>query len=128
MQVTVGTFNLNNLFSRFNFAGSIQALAGGGASAAISYKFTNATTFRVRLNTRGKLVKAKAKSDTKKIAARIRMMDVDVLAVQEVEHIGILREFNREHLDGLYGHQVLIEGNDPRFIEGGCSQSFRLGR
>jgi len=29
-------------------------------------------------------------------------MDVDVLALEEVENIGILRQFNNEHLDGLY--------------------------
>jgi len=47
-------------------------------------------------------------------------MDVDVLAVQEVEDIDILKRFNREKkygLDGLYKYQVLVEGNDDRLID-----------
>ena len=32
MRVTVGTFNLNNLFSRFNFEGAITELQTGTSS------------------------------------------------------------------------------------------------
>ena len=33
MKVTVGTFNLNNLFSRFNFSGVIEEIQTGGIRA-----------------------------------------------------------------------------------------------
>ena len=46
-------------------------------------------------------------------------MDLDVLAVQEVEDIDTLRQFVREELKGLYPHSALIEGNDPRLIDVG---------
>jgi len=46
-------------------------------------------------------------------------MDLDVVAVQEVEDIEALRDFNREFLGGMYANAVLIEGNDPRFIDVG---------
>jgi endonuclease/exonuclease/phosphatase family metal-dependent hydrolase len=128
MDVTVGTFNLNNLFSRYNFAGAITELKKPGPAGGLTvrYEFTDAETYRVR-SFRGALVKAKDPKDTAKIAERIRTMDVDVLAVQEVEHVGILREFNRDALNGLYRHVVLIEGNDPRFIDVGVLSKLPIG-
>lgn len=46
-------------------------------------------------------------------------MKADILAVQEVEHIKILKQFNSDFLNGMYEHVVLIEGNDTRFIDVG---------
>jgi exonuclease III len=54
-------------------------------------------------------------------------MDLDVLAVQEVENIDILKEFNRDNLGGLYDHVVLIEGNDPRLIDVGVMSNLPIG-
>src|SRR5918996_5601415 len=53
------------------------------------------------------------------LARRIQAMDLDVLAVQEVEDIEALRDFIREFLGGMYANAVLVEGNDPRFIDVG---------
>ncbi len=44
-------------------------------------------------------------------------MDADVLALQEVENLDALRRFNRDHLAQPYAYEVLVEGNDPRFID-----------
>lgn len=129
MLVKVGTFNLNNLFSRFNFQGAIDQIQNSGGSATgvtIRYEFTDSDNFRIRTFL-GKLVKAKDATDTQRITARILAMDLDVLAVQEVENINILKEFNSQQLGGLYPHQVLIEGNDPRFIDVGLLSKFPLG-
>lgn len=118
MQVSVGTFNLNNLFSRWNFAGAIDAIEDGGTASTVTvgYQFEDPETYRVR-TFKGALVKPKREIDTVRIAARILAMDVDVLAVQEVENIGILRQFNQDYLGGLYAYQLLVEGNDARFID-----------
>ena len=48
-------------------------------------------------------------------------------AVQEVENIDILREFNREYITNPYPYQVLIEGNDPRFIDVGVLSRLPIG-
>jgi hypothetical protein len=56
----------------------------------------------------GKLVKAKDSADTPTIAQRILGMDPDALAVQEVENIEALREFNKDHLGKLYSYQILV--------------------
>ncbi len=50
-----------------------------------------------------------------------------MLAVQEVEDIDILKTFNRDQLGGLYPHQVLVEGNDPRFIDVGLLSKLPIG-
>lgn len=128
MRVTVGTFNLNNLFSRFNFSGAVDAIQSGGSTGAmtIRYEFTDLDNVRVRAFM-GKLVKAKDEDETKTVADRIRKMDLDVLAVQEVENIGILKQFNNKHLGGLYPYQVLLEGNDPRFIDVGLLSKLPVG-
>ena len=68
MKVTIGTFNLNNLFSRFNFQGAISQIKSGGTTGAITvrYEFTDPDNFRIR-TFMGKLVKTKKKKDTEKI-------------------------------------------------------------
>ena len=126
MKVKVGTFNLNNLFSRYNFRGAISEIKSGDGALTVRYEFTDQGDFRIR-KFMGKLVKAKKVTDTAKIAQRILEMDLDVLAVQEVENIDILKEFNRDELNGLYDHIVLIEGNDPRLIDVGIMSKFPLG-
>jgi hypothetical protein len=54
-------------------------------------------------------------------------MDLDVLAVQEVEDVDTLRQFARDDLGGLNPHVVLIEGNDLRLIDIGLVSKLPLG-
>lgn len=123
----IGTFNLNNLFSRFNFQAEIDAVADAEVLANTAlYRFGRADVVKVRTY-QGRLVKAKNPEATKIIAERILRMDVDVLAVQEVEDIDTLRQFNREYLGNLYRHVVLVEGNDPRLIDVGILSKLPIG-
>jgi len=48
MKVTVGTFNLNNLFSRFNFAGLIDEIQTDGRTGGLTfrYEFTDPNKYR----------------------------------------------------------------------------------
>ena len=126
--IKVGTFNVNNLFSRYNFKGEIDAIEkkATSVSSKFKYEFGPEDTFKIRTY-RGKLVKAKNKEDTELISQRIKQIDVDLLAVQEVEDIDTLREFNRDHLDSMYPYVVLIEGNDPRLIDVGFLSKFPIG-
>lgn len=124
MSITVGTFNLNNLFSRFNFTAQIEDVPQeeGGITLSFEQGDFTARTFM------GRLVREKSAEDTVEVARRIReVMDVDVLAVQEVEHIGILRRFNTEHLQGLYPYLALIEGNDRRLIDVAVLSKYPIG-
>ncbi len=123
MDLTIGTFNLNNLFTRWNF----QAEVPKGTTLTETIEFDSSTQRRLR-TFKGRVVTAKNDVDTDRIASRIRSMDVDVLAVQEVENIGALRTFNAERLNGLYPHVILVEGNDPRLIDVGVLSKFPIGQ
>ena len=127
--VSVGTFNLNNLFSRYNFKGEIESVTDleTTLNSEALYEFTAADTWKIRTYMGG-LVKRKNVEDTERIAARIKEMNVDVLAVQEVEDIDTLHQFNREYLDWMYSYIVLVEGNDPRLIDIGLLSKFPIGK
>jgi endonuclease/exonuclease/phosphatase family metal-dependent hydrolase len=120
MEVTVGTFNLNNLFSRYNFRGEIEAIKYGDSeiNSLIEYNFSDPEKYKIR-KYMGRLVKGKPEDEREKIAERIKTMDVDVLAVQEVEDIDTLKRFEQDYLGGIYPYEVLVEGNDPRLIDVG---------
>ena len=125
MSIRVGTFNLNNLFSRFNFDAQITA-APAQQQGGITLSFDQGQ-FSVRTFI-GNLVKGQDPDDTTEIARRIReVVNADVLAVQEVEHIEILRTFNRDNLQNVYPHVVLIEGNDRRLIDVGILSKLPIG-
>ena len=128
MALTVGTFNLNNLFDRWNFAGAVEVLAAGTSTVPATYTFDDEHRRRLQLDGRGKLLVSKPVEDTNRIAERLLGADVDVWIVQEVENVDVLREFNREHLNGSYQHVMVIDGNDStRFIDIGILSRRPLG-
>ena len=62
------------------------------------------------------------------IIDRIKAMNVDVLAVQEVEDIDTLRYFARHELGGnMYPYVILVEGNDRRLIDVGVLSKYPIG-
>ena len=123
--VRVGTFNLNNLFSRFNFQGEVGAMPNEGTGGITLTFEQNQFTARTFM---GRLVRPKDSNETREIARRItQVINADVLAVQEVEHIEILKQFNRNHLGDLYPHIALVEGNDSRLIDVGILSKLPIG-
>lgn len=128
MDVTVGTFNLNNLFSRFNFRAEIEQTQPVGTDGELTSRYVFDDPEKVRVRTyKGKLVKGKAPEEQKLIAKRINTMDLDVLAIQEVEDIDTLRFFAARHLGHAYRFLSLIEGNDPRLIDLAVLSKFPVG-
>ncbi|MEG3630594.1 endonuclease/exonuclease/phosphatase family protein [Streptomyces poriticola] len=124
----MGTFNLNNLFSRFNFRAEISAVhpVDDEGRLTSSYVFDDPEKVRIRTY-KGRLVKGKDPGAQQTVARRIREMDLDILAVQEVEDIDTLRFFVAQHLGGAYPHLSLIEGNDPRLIDVAVLSKFPFG-
>src|SRR4051812_47539799 len=97
--VSVGTFNLNNLFSRFDFSADLDTAdpAAVAVETRTSFSFSDPRGFKLRTY-EGRLVKGKPASKRALLVERIRRMDLDVLAVQEVEDIDTLRAFVRDDL------------------------------
>lgn len=128
MDITIGTFNLNNLFSRYNFKAEVEIVSHGDIQldSEVTIRFAEPISYLLRTY-EGKLVSAKEPERRQKIAQRIRAMNADVLAVQEVEDIGVLREFALTDLAGLYPYHVLVEGNDPRLIDLGLLSKLPIG-
>jgi endonuclease/exonuclease/phosphatase family metal-dependent hydrolase len=128
VEVSVGTFNLNNLFSRFDFTADLSTAAAVDVKVEeqTSFSLNDPSGFKLRTYL-GKLVKGKPASERAFLAQRIKRMNLDVLAVQEVEDIDTLRQFNREDLGGLYSQVVLVEGNDPRLIDVGLLSKLPVG-
>ncbi len=122
MDVSIGTFNLNNLFTRWNFTAAVPP------GTELTEVMTLDANAEKRLRTfKGRVVKGKDADERQEIADRIIAMDVDVLAVQEVENVEALNTFNSNELNGLYPHRLLIEGNDRRLIDVGILSKLPLG-
>ena len=128
MVLSVGTFNLNNLFSRFNYQAEVSELPKKDAviSSSTTFPVADSTAHRFRTY-RGRLVLGKPAEERKTIADRIARIDADVLAIQEVEDIDTLKRFNTQDLGGRYRWVALIEGNDPRLIDLGLLSKLPLG-
>lgn len=122
MALKVGTFNLNNLFDRFNFEVEINALPPEERAIHTETEIVPGEPPGRARSFKGRLIKEKPLAERLRLAERIREMDLDVLCAQEVEDIVALRAFAGARvkdggLRGRYPHLALIEGNDPRFID-----------
>jgi len=128
MRLKIGTFNLNNLFSRYKFSHETDE-PGLKAEAVAVTKIETIVhkAARKEITYKGIALTRKEPEDRKLLADRIKDMDLDVLCVQEVEDIDTLRHFAAAELDGLYSHVMLIEGNDPRLIDVAVMSKLPIG-
>lgn len=102
--IRLGTFNLNNLYSRWSFDPRSPRRPG--------------TSPR----------KPKDERAVIRLAERILGANPDILAVQEVEDRQALDDFNAHHLNGLYPERVLVEGNDARKMDVALLSKLPLGQ
>ena len=147
--VRVASFNLNNLFDRFNFFASLPRRANVTAtyewrldrrldiveSGIPNFEPGDRDTeivegggpVRVQVGSYGKIVAPKKEQHLRALLQRTDHLNADVLAVQEVENMTALREFN-SLLDAEYPYLCLFEGNDPRMIDVGLLSRFPIRR
>lgn len=102
--IKVATFNVENLFARFQFRRNLRNLdkiIRDGWIAKHTY-FT--------------IHKEAAKAIT---AEAIKASDADIIALQEVENLDTLKKFRTDFLGGRksYPYAIAIDGNDPRRID-----------
>jgi endonuclease/exonuclease/phosphatase family metal-dependent hydrolase len=98
--VRLATFNAENLFARYRFRSGFDPAAEDGFTI-------NNLAFDVYNETE------------KQITARaIKAVNADILVLQEVESLPVLDRFFSSYLGGTgYQHRLLIDGNDPRYID-----------
>jgi len=128
MHIKVGTFNLNNLFSRYNF--NLQAEVPGlkpGNVSITQIKTVVAEAENKEIEYKGIGLHHKDPAERNMLADRIKAMDLDILCVQEVEDIETLRYFASTELASLYPNLMLVEGNDPRLIDVAVMSKLPIG-
>lgn len=133
MNLSIGTFNLNNLFSRFNFRfrTEVPELKEGSVEFKKIQKLVTGLDER-SVEYEGRALKRKDPEARAAIIRRIKEMNLDILGVQEVEDIETLRYFVNHELSGgaspaLYPYLILVEGNDPRLIDLAVLSKYPIG-
>lgn len=130
MKLKIGTFNLNNLFSRFNFEfrAEIPELKEGAVEFKKVQKLVSGMNEQ-SVEYEGIALKHKDPAAREAVVRRIEEMNLDILAVQEVEDIETLRYFVNHELNikGMYPHIILVEGNDPRLIDLAVLSKYPIG-
>jgi endonuclease/exonuclease/phosphatase family metal-dependent hydrolase len=113
MKLKVTTFNLENLFNRYAFLD----LPWENRSYE---KFVQAIGLASVASREGDLVPYEISEIQRNNTAQA-ILDAapDLLAVQEVENIYTLRNFNETYLDRYFDRMLCIDGNDPRGIDVG---------
>ena len=102
-KIKVATFNCENLFARYKFKSDVDtdtAIKDGWLPHERFFHINNETEKRLT---------AEAIKETK----------ADVIALQEVENLQVLKRFRNNYLLGTrkYKYICIVEGNDPRFID-----------
>lgn len=102
-RVRLATFNVENLFARFKFK------TNKDPEKAVKDGWTSEDTKFTLHDEEDKTI----------TGALINEIDADVLCLQEVEGLDVLKRFRSEYLGGrsAYPYGVVIDGNDPRRID-----------
>jgi hypothetical protein len=118
-KIKVGTFNTENLFMRYQFKGSKK----GKPIDYDKFKKEGGTIeiFKRHIVDYEPITKIARKWTAKVITEN----DPDIIAVQEVENLEALLQFNSNYLKNFkYPYAMVIDGNDPRGIDVGIFSRF----
>lgn len=111
--IRLGTFNCENLFARYKFNSNVNP-----ANATDEGFDVNMTQFTILDETEKELT-----------ARAIGALDADVLAIQEIENLDVLKRFRGDRLKNKgYTHAILVDGNDPRQIDVAVLSRFPIVR
>ncbi len=117
---TLATFNANNFFLRYRFAGTFpgdQSNKSKVEAADVSLGFIPERAFG-RYLSKDFVVWDPTRRDlaAQALAEADRRLP-DILCLQEVENMDAIRVLNERHFGGHYKYPLLIDGYDPRNID-----------
>jgi len=117
-KIRIGTFNVENLFARFKFKGKRVKKPDG------SYENRSYTTKELQEIFKEGWAVDKTKfvpfSEEERgiTAAAIKVLEADILGLQEVENMDTLKKFVTQFLSAKdYTYKIVIDANDPRLID-----------
>jgi endonuclease/exonuclease/phosphatase family metal-dependent hydrolase len=115
MHLRVATFNIENLISRNRYGTEVRP---DTAPALSLFDFPRP---EARDNAERSIAMSLEDDKRQMTALAIAETGADILALQEVDNLGVLAPFFANYVhayaDIRYGHYRLIEGNDPRGID-----------
>lgn len=123
-KITVGTFNVENLFLRYRLLENERGARFG--KKVNKQEFLEGGGSILMLGTRIEDYGPVSKSLRKLTAKVILENEPDILAVQEVENLEALKLFNRYFLKNAYPYLLVVDGNDPRQIDVGILSKFPI--
>jgi hypothetical protein len=127
--ITIGTFNVENLFMRYKFFYSATKKKGETEEQAQKRQEKERKKVEGFMEKGGYIENLKKYLDdakkeishgqTSNTAKVILAHKPQIMVLQEVEDMDALRAFNSDprYLAGYYQHKILIDGNDPRKID-----------
>jgi len=140
-QITIGTFNVENLFTRFRFRKPKDATGPETSPTGIIANtgpsmVSDAKTEALKAALMGpdgvtldrKNFERVLEEERKLTAQALKALKADFMGLQEVENLDTLRLFNTHNLKGVgkFDYQIVIDGNDPRFIDVGVLSNFEV--
>jgi endonuclease/exonuclease/phosphatase family metal-dependent hydrolase len=70
----------------------------------------------------------KSEASLRAVADTLKKVDADVVALEEVENLEVLKDFLDSYLPGMYPNVTLVEGNDERGIDVAFVSKFPITR
>jgi predicted extracellular nuclease len=124
---TIATFNIENLFTRYNFKGKkIKDAQGKTAYRPYTPKELDTAVkdgFIIDKN----IFNTTLKPVRKLTAKAIKAVKADILGLQEVECLDTLKRFNSRYMKSKkFKYQMVIDGNDNRFIDVALMSNFPI--
>ena len=124
-EFTIATFNVENLFIRYNFKG--KKIKQGNKT---TYKAYTAAELKKAVKDGfiidSKIITRNFEPIRKLTARTLKAVKADIIGLQEVESLDTLKTFNSRYLNSKYRYKIVIDGNDPRFIDVGLLSKFPI--